>query len=1062
MDRERQTGPADALSAEAVEAALQRKLNRQERSCLGRIDALYRRFCLTGHLNIWDLHSLGYPQFHYGAYNVHSIFPVAPRNKEEFWAWLAYYILEIGGQPPEFLRPITNFELIAEQLARIERRKQIERWQHVLQSATPRQPMPVETPVDFRLRLSRGGPWLEWKPQGEDSFKALKLHKFRGLANQFLRGQLAVAPEAMNLWDALARRLEWDYSFDCAYNNDRFMTALSSLLRTPSLQDRILTAEGQPFARMREMLRWKLESKGQDYHLELVLPNGEAARDLMLSFDGQPPLYVTTDKIYPGPPLIDLETADQHVIPAEALETEAGVHFVLSMGVDLPPKLAARVERVALRAAFHCRLVLAELGNKAGENLCVGVVARTPDGGIAEHYNNTGWTAEHRRKPTKDKAGRITFLEREGLALVPDLLRSLGLRWDWQSKSWQCRVGKNFPEKFLSWLGTVPPHITVELDAVLKSLAAAPVSGMVKLDCTETEIDWFDLRVCLDVSDTELTPEEIKLLLDARGKFVRLKNKGWRRLEFDLSEEDDQRLARLGLSVSEFSSEPQRLHALQLADEGARRFLAPERVEQITRRAAEIKTRVTPTVPAEIRAQLRPYQLDGFHFLAYLATNRFGGILADDMGLGKTLQTLTWLMWTRGEARTPKRPSLVVCPKSVMETWRGEAARFARSLKVTLWRGAEPEALNTILENTDLLVLNYAQLRGLGETLARVHWLAAILDEGQYIKNPDSQTAQTARGLKADYRLILSGTPIENRLTDLWSLMAFAMPGVLGSRSQFGRQFNLASDPLARRRLAARVRPFLLRRTKSQVAADLPDRVEEDLVCEIEDDQKKLYRAEFKHAQQILLKVKTSQDLNEFRFHFLTSLLRLRQICCHPALVSEKFQSAESAKLNACLELLEPLMEEGHKVLVFSQFVSMLDILRGAIKERDWPQFYLAGDTENRGQVVDRFQSANGSAIFLISLKAGGFGLNLTAASYVVLFDPWWNPAVENQAIDRTHRIGQVRKVMAYRLLIKDSIEEKIRALQRKKSALAEDILGEENFAQSLSLSDLQFLFSAD
>jgi SNF2 family DNA or RNA helicase len=363
------------------------------------------------------------------------------------------------------------------------------------------------------------------------------------------------------------------------------------------------------------------------------------------------------------------------------------------------------------------------------------------------------------------------------------------------------------------------------------------------------------------------------------------------------------------------------------------------------------------------------------------------------------------------------------------------------------------------LSNADLHVVNYTQLRLLGENLVDVRWLALILDEGQYIKNPNSQTAQIARALRAEHRLVLSGTPIENRLLDLWSLMAFVMPGVLSSRAQFARLYDSKGDPFARRRLAARVRPFVLRRTKAQVAKDLPDRIEEDLFCEIEGEQQALYRAELKSAQQLLLRIKTQQELAQNQFHFLTSLLRLRQICCDPRLVKPD-SSAPSAKVESLLEQLDALMEEGQKVLVFSQFVEMLDLLRPVLKQRQWQVFYLAGHTENRGELVRDFQSTQGPAVFLISLKAGGFGLNLTAASYVVLFDPWWNPAVENQAIDRTHRIGQTNKVIAYRLLIKNSIEEKIRALQRQKKALAEDVLGEERFSQSLTLDDLRFLFA--
>jgi SNF2 family DNA or RNA helicase len=394
-----------------------------------------------------------------------------------------------------------------------------------------------------------------------------------------------------------------------------------------------------------------------------------------------------------------------------------------------------------------------------------------------------------------------------------------------------------------------------------------------------------------------------------------------------------------------------------------------------------------------------------------------------------------------------------------MDNWHAEAERFAPGLRVKLWPASELSALPEKLAEADVHVLNYNQLRNLGESLVNTRWLAVILDEGQYIKNPSSLTAQVARALKADHRLILSGTPIENRLMDLWSLMAFAMPGVLGSRAQFGRLYDAKGDPFARKRLSSRVRPFLLRRTKSQVAKDLPDRIEEDLFCEIEGEQKTLYRAELKRAQQMLLRIKTQKELAQQQFHFLTSLLRLRQVCCHPKLINPDSKEI-GAKAEALLEQLEPLMEEGHKVLVFSQFVELLNLLQPLIAERQWRYFYLAGDTENRGELVKKFQAAEGAAVFLISLKAGGFGLNLTAASYVVLFDPWWNPAVENQAIDRTHRIGQVNKVIAYRLLIKGSIEEKIRELQKQKKALAADVLGEEKFAQSLTLQDLQFLLS--
>src|SRR5437763_5638433 len=311
----------------------------------------------------------------------------------------------------------------------------------------------------------------------------------------------------------------------------------------------------------------------------------------------------------------------------------------------------------------------------------------------------------------------------------------------------------------------------------------------------------------------------------------------------------------------------QRFHVLQLADEAAKKFLAPEHVEKIHRRVGELKTRVTPSLPASICAEMRPYQTEGFHFLAYLTSNRFGGVLADDMGLGKTLQTLAWLAWLRENPPRPGPetvgPSLVVCPKSVMDNWCVEAKRFYPSLRVRLWRRESSQELPAARQTADLVVINYAQLRLLSPAIAHLSWLAVILDEAQYIKNPDSQTAQAARALQGEHRLTLTGTPVENRLLDLWSILSFAMPGALGTRSVFLRRFNAKNDLLARRRVAARVRPFLLRRTKAQVAKDLPDRVEEDLFCEIDGQQETLYRAELKRARQLLLQLKTNAELNK-------------------------------------------------------------------------------------------------------------------------------------------------------------------------------------------------------
>jgi SNF2 family DNA or RNA helicase len=312
-----------------------------------------------------------------------------------------------------------------------------------------------------------------------------------------------------------------------------------------------------------------------------------------------------------------------------------------------------------------------------------------------------------------------------------------------------------------------------------------------------------------------------------------------------------------------------------------------------------------------------------------------------------------------------------------------------------------------------------------------------------------------SRALATRHRVVLTGTPIENRLTDLWSLFAFAQPGLLGTQSAFRRRYHPA-NPAAHERLHRRVRHFLLRRTKAQAAPELPSRTEDDLIVALEGEQQKLYDAELKRARAHLLGVDTSAALAAVRFNVLSSLLRLRQICCHPALVDPVHRHLPSAKLEALLERVEELGEEGHQVLVFSQFVEMLELIRGRLAAAGIGHLMLTGQTENRAELVERFQSDSSKTVFLLSLKAAGFGLNLTAASYVILYDPWWNPAVEAQAIDRTHRIGQTQPVVAYRLIAEGTVEEKIRALQREKAALAAAVVQEESLASILDLDSLR------
>jgi SNF2 family DNA or RNA helicase len=608
----------------------------------------------------------------------------------------------------------------------------------------------------------------------------------------------------------------------------------------------------------------------------------------------------------------------------------------------------------------------------------------------------------------------------------------------------------------------LPDGITLSTDDRLQTILADPLIARVRIEATQTAtIDWFDLRMIFEIEGADLKAAEIRKLVAAKGGFVQLADGTWRRVKLELTEEQVAMMDQLGIDLDSPTDELHQLHWRQLAGEKVKEVINPRLWQTITQRMEQAKLEEKPQPPEGLAVTLRPYQIEGYHFLSYLSVNKFGGILADDMGLGKTIQSISWILWLRSRYRTAW-PTLVVCPKSVLDVWAKEFVKAAPGLNVQILRDKEELDLDRLKSEVHVLVMNYAQMRGCIEWLETVKWLAVILDEAQQIKNPDSQAARAARRLKAESRLALTGTPLENRLLDLWSLMTYAMPGALGDRAYFTRNFDRRKDAKASERLGARLRPFLLRRTKGQVASDLPARMEEAMLCEMSADQERLYKEELARAQHLLLTSSSFEVLTRKRFAVLQALTRLRQICCHPQLASADNHDAESAKLTATLELVEELHAEGHKVLIFSQFVSMLEILRDRLTEMSIPYYWLTGSTQNRSEVVDQFQQDSDACVFLLSLKAGGSGLNLTAASYVILYDPWWNPAVEAQAIDRAHRIGQTQPVMAYRMITKNSIEEKIMLLQQKKQLMSANILGEGGFARTLEKTDFEFLFDLE
>jgi superfamily II DNA or RNA helicase len=776
---------------------------------------------------------------------------------------------------------------------------------------------------------------------------------------------------------------------------------------------------------------------------------------------GRKELYQSDETVFPGPPrwLEETDVMPRYLIPKRVIDSLEGVEFLRKIGASLPESLKKRVVDLELRPRFEMKLV-AGLTAAETEHLVVDVTAIETKGRRTEHLTKDGWELAE-QQPVKGR--QLLRFAREDLYPVPGTLDEMGLAYDEKILSFKSRITKQFPEKFAEWVKNMPESIELDIDLRLKSILADPVTAAVRFEVVGQDIDWFDLRIVIDVQGVNLSKAQIRQLVAARGGYVRMEDGSWMRLEIKLDADQREAVTRLGLDPFDLSGETHRMHALQLADPKAAEVFDPKAWKRIKDRAGDIKLEINPDVPALLKATLRPYQIDGFRFLTYLSVNNFGGILADDMGLGKTIQALAYLIWLMEEnekAGMPKKPALVVCPKSVLDVWAGEAEKFAPHIRVKILRSRDDIQVDEIQNNVDMLVLNYAQLRVCGEELNGIKWLTTILDEGQQIKNPDSKAAKCARELDSQNRLVLTGTPIENRLMDMWSLMAFAMPGVLGSRAYFKKRFDKRKDPLSQARLASRLRPFLIRRTKLQVAQDLPPRTEEEVYSKMEGVQHDLYKAELKRIQKALLGLDSDESVKKNSFAILQGLMRLRQICCHPGLIDPKYLKEESAKMESLFYLLDQLYEEGHKVLVFSQFVTMLDLIKARLDLESRPYNYLTGQTKDRKGEIERFQTTKDPSVFMLSLKAGGAGLNLTSASYVILYDPWWNPAVENQAIDRTHRIGQKNKVIAYRLLTRDTVEEKIRILQHQKTQLVTNVLGDEGFASNLDLNDLQFILT--
>ncbi len=486
--------------------------------------------------------------------------------------------------------------------------------------------------------------------------------------------------------------------------------------------------------------------------------------------------------------------------------------------------------------------------------------------------------------------------------------------------------------------------------------------------------------------------------------------------------------------------------------------------ERASRQSGQTKLACPPL--GHLEDVLRPYQKQGVAWLGFLRENKFGGILADEMGLGKTLQTLAFFH----SCHTNKKlsgPVLIVCPTSLVFNWLAEAKKFTPTLKVIALHGTGRHSRFEDIAKSDLVITSYALIRRDAEKYREMEFDTLVLDEAQHIKNHQTQNSQAVKAVKADYRVVLTGTPMENSVLDLWSILDFLMPGYLGSATDFKERYEQPitrdKDEAVQARLGRRLRPFILRRLKTEVAKDLPAKLEQISYCELTDDQLEIYKQVLAVSRKEVMDAVGANGVAKSKMIVLNALLRLRQICCDLRLLkmeNAEFTDDSSGKVAMFGELLEQAIDGGHRVLVFSQFTTMLALLKDKLTAEKIEYCYLDGSTTNRGAVVEKFQGNAKIPVFLISLKAGGVGLTLTGADTVIHFDPWWNPAVEDQATDRAHRIGQTRVVTSYKLIARGTVEEKILALQQKKRAIIKATLGgEETLADNLTWEEIQGLF---
>jgi superfamily II DNA or RNA helicase len=582
-------------------------------------------------------------------------------------------------------------------------------------------------------------------------------------------------------------------------------------------------------------------------------------------------------------------------------------------------------------------------------------------------------------------------------------------------------------------------------------------------------VDWLAVKVTYESEGIGVDRTELERCLREGKKFVKLSDNSYAPIDADrvqaMLDREVELIAAAGKTGKIPLSHAGRVQELLAHAENSS---VAAGAKQLFQKLADIDEIKPTKKPKSLKATLRPYQEQGLSWLRFVHDLGSGGVLADDMGLGKTVQTIALLLSLKQEKKTKPLRALIVAPTSVVTNWVREIERFGPALSTALWHGAGRRDQANELESSNVIITSYALLRRDIDLLKKLELDYAILDEAQNVKNPISATAQAARELNAERRLALTGTPIENRLSEIWSIFEFVSPGLLGPLQRFEEKFARPidqGDSKAAARLRSIIHPFILRRTKNEVAKDLPPKIEVDKIVDLVPDQRAIYLQVLREVRAQVMGEVERVGLAKSQLHILAGLTKLRQAACDPRLLGlpREFSHEDSGKLQAVRELIDEVDSGGHKVLIFSQFVSMLKLIREALDEDKIRYEYLDGSTMDRAERVDRFQTDPTIPVFLISLKAGGSGLNLTAADTVIHFDPWWNPAVEDQASDRAHRIGQKKVVTVYRLVAAGTIEEKILQLKQKKKDLVASVLSEDQGGgKNLTREDLDDLFKLE